>query len=204
MKIQIIAAVLLVSFLNPLWAKDSTPQKLMEETSEKVIAKLKEEQATIKERPEKIYSLVEDLVLPHFDFERTSRWVLGKYWLRATDEQKQRFVVEFKQLLVRTYAKSLNEFVDKQFNYLPFRGKEGATNATVRMEVDEPGGFPIPINYKLHLKADAWKIYDVEVDGISLVANYRTSFSREIRKKGLDRLIEKLAKGNHKAEPASS
>ncbi len=200
MKIRILIAVLLISFLSPLWAS-SAPQKLVIETSEKVIAKLKEEQAIIKEHPGKIFSLVEGLVLPHFDFERTSKWVLGKYWLRATDQQKQRFVVEFKQLLVRTYAKSLNEFIDKEFNYLPFRGKEGATNATVRMEVDEPGGFPIPINYKLHLKGDAWKLYDVEVDGISLVTNYRTSFSKEIRKKGLDKLIEKLARGNQKSEP---
>ncbi len=203
MRKTIMVAVLLVSFCGSLWAS-SSPQKLVIDTSEQVIAKLKEEQALIKEHPEKIYSLVEDLVLPHFDFERTSRWVLGKYWLRATDEQKQRFVQEFKQLLVRTYAKSLNEFIDKKFNYQPFRGKEGATNAVVRMEVEEPGGFPIPVNYKLHLKSGKWKLYDVEVDGISLVANYRTSFSREIRKKGLDHLIDKLAKGNQKKEAATS
>ncbi len=203
MKKHIIVAVLLISFFSPLWATPA-PQELMIDVSEKVISKLKEEQVAIDKDPGKLYLLVDDLVLPHFDFDRTSKWVLGKYWLRATDEQKQRFVIEFKHLLVRTYAKSLNEFVDKKFNYLPFRGKDGATNATVRMEVDEPGGFPIPINYKLHLKEGVWKLYDVEVDGISLVANYRTSFSKEIRKKGLDRLIEKLAKGNQKNEPASS
>jgi len=172
------------------------PQALVIATTDKVLAKLDTEQAQIKKNPKHIYNLIDDFVLPHFDFERMSRWVLGKYWRKASKSQQARFLNEFRTLLVRTYASSLLEFSSQKIVYLPFRGEIEKQDVTIRSEVDQPGSFPIPINYRLHVKDGKWLVYDVTIDDISLIANYRTSFSTEIRKNGIDKLISQLADKN--------
>jgi len=175
------------------------PQQLVEKTAQKVLDRLKQDREKIKTDPSFIHGLVDEYVLPHFDFERMSMWVLGKHWRTANAAQRERFVGEFRMLLVRTYATSLAEFTDQKLSYLPMRGSEAEGDVTVRSEVEQPGGFPIPINYKLHKKGDVWKVYDVTIDDISLIANYRTSFNREIREMGLDKLIKTLADRNQQA-----
>jgi|AMFO01.1.fsa_nt_gi ABC-type transport system involved in resistance to organic solvents, auxiliary component len=175
------------------------PQALVQETTDKIISVLRTDQDKIKADPNHLLEIVDTIVAPHFDFERMSSWVLGKYWRKAKADEKTRFAKEFRTLLVRTYAKALNDNYDKQIDMLAVRQKKGGKKATVRTEIQQSAGFPIPINYKMHLKNDAWKVYDVSVDGISLVANYRTSFAKEIRKDGLDKLIAKLADRNKPA-----
>lgn len=177
-----------------------SPQDLVEETTKKITGALRAEQEQIKANPERLYQIVDEIVLPHFDFERMSSWVLGKYWRKAKNGEKKEFTNEFRTLLVRTYAKALNDNYDRPIIMLPMRQKEGSQTATVRTEVQQEAGFPIPIDYKMHLKGDAWKVFDVSVDGISLVANYRTSFAQEIRKDGLPKLIERLAERNKQAK----
>ena len=177
------------------WAIQS-PQDLVQQTAEKMLSKLRDERQVIDQHPGRIYDLVEEIVLPHFDFERMSSWVLGKYWRRATPEQRRHFTEEFRNLLVRTYAKSLSSYTDNKITYLPFRGSAGQDDVTVRTEVDQPGGFPIPIDYSLYLKGGEWKVYDVTIDGVSLVTNYRTTFANQIRQDGLDKLIATLADRN--------
>ena len=176
-----------------------TPQALVHDTSERMLAKLKEERAVLRTHPERVYGLVDQIVLPHFDFDSMSRWVLGKYWRQATPEQQQRFVGEFRTLLVRTYATALAEYKDQKINYLPVRDGGKGDDVTVKTEIDSPGGLPIPLDYSLHRVGDAWKVYDVAVDGLSLVGNYRTSFASEIRASGLDSLIGKLAERNRQS-----
>jgi phospholipid transport system substrate-binding protein len=122
--------------------------------------------------------------------------VLGKHWRKAKADQRVAFTNEFKSLLVRTYSNALLEYADQTIKYLPFRDSQDAGDVTVRSEIEQPGGFPVPINYRLYLKAGEWKVYDVYIDDISLIANYRSSFSREIRKIGIDKLIQKLADKN--------
>lgn len=190
-------ALLLLS--GPVLAVQS-PQDLVDDTTKKITGALRAEQDKIKANPERLYQIVDEIVLPHFDFERMSSWVLGKYWRKAQNGEKKEFTNEFRTLLVRTYAKALNDNYDKPINMLPMRYKEGADDATVRTEVQQDAGFPIPIDYKMYLKGGVWKVYDVSVDGISLVANYRTSFSQEIRKDGLPKLIERLAERNKQAQ----
>jgi phospholipid transport system substrate-binding protein len=175
------------------------PQEMIEETANKVIEKLKEKKDEIDQKPELLYGLINEMVVPHFDFERMSRWVLGKYWRRATPEQRESFVKEFRKLLVRTYASSLSEYSDQKIIYQPFRDKLTDEEVTVRSEVAQPGGFPIPIHYRLHKVGDRWLAYDVLIDDISLVANYRTSFGSEIRSDGLDKLLKKLKERNRQA-----
>lgn len=172
------------------------PQALVKQVAEKTIGRIKADREKIKENPKYLHVVIDELLMPHFDFERMSRWVLGKYWRKASASQKKAFVEQFKSLLVRTYASSLQEYSDELITYAPFRGNLASGDAVVRSEVAQPGGFPIPINYRLYLKNDQWLVYDISIDDVSLVANYRSSFSRQIRRGGIDNLIKKLADKN--------
>lgn len=175
------------------------PQDLVSETTDKITSVLRVEQDKIKANPNRLYEIVDEVVLPHFDFHRMSSWVLGKYWRKANNKEREQFTHEFRILLVRTYAKALNDNYDRKIDMLPVRISSDGKDATVRTEVQQEAGFPIPIDYKMYIKNDAWKVYDVSVDGISLVANYRTSFAQEIRKDGLPKLIARLADRNKQA-----
>jgi phospholipid transport system substrate-binding protein len=125
-----------------------------------------------------------------------SRSVLGKHWLNATEKQREAFVHEFRVLLVRTYSTALLEYHDQSIEYLPLRGEAGATDVTVRTEVRRSNGPSIPISYDLYFSNGQWLVYDVNIDRVSLVANYRSSFSTQIRRDGLDSLLEQLNKRN--------
>ncbi len=186
---------LTVFFAAPVMAIQA-PEDLVAKTTKKITSALRAEQDKIKANPGRLYEIVDEVVLPHFDFERMSRWALGKYWRKATKSERVQFMREFRVLLVRTYAKALNDNYDQKIDMLPVRMRKGGKEATVRTEVQQSAGFPIPIDYKMYIKGDAWKIYDVSVDAISLVANYRTSFATEIRKDGLPKLIARLADRN--------
>lgn len=178
------------------------PQQLVQSTSDQVLARLKKDHDKLQKNPELIYPLVEDLVLPHFDFTKMSQWVLAVNWRNASDDQKARFTDQFRTLLVRTYAKALLEYTDQKINYLPFHAEGDAKTVIVRTEIVQPGGQNIPVYYSLYRKGDAWKVYDISIDGASLVNNYRTSFAEEIRQGGLDKLIANLAEKNSgKAKP---
>jgi phospholipid transport system substrate-binding protein len=187
------------SFAAPVMAMQA-PEDLVAKTTDKITSALRAEQDKIKASPKRLYEIVDEVVLPHFDFERMSRWALGKYWRKANKEQRAQFIKEFRSLLVRTYAKALNDNYDQKIDMLPVRMRKAGKEATVRTEVQQPAGFPIPIDYKMYIKGDAWKVYDVSVDAISLVANYRTSFAAEIRKDGLPKLIARLADRNKQAK----
>ena len=174
-------------------------RRLVIETGERVLAALRAEKERMQKEPGYVHDLVDRIVLPHFDFERIARWVLGKYVRKASPEQLQRFTREFRTLLVRTYASALNEYTDQKIDYPPLRARPGSREVTVHSEVSQPGAFPIPIDYDLYLKDGEWKVYDVKVDGVSLVANYRSGFYRQIRQKGLEALIENLSRRNREA-----
>lgn len=193
-----VMSVVMLLFSGPALAIKA-PQDLVAETTDKITGVLRVEQDKIKANPGRLYEIVDEVVLPHFDFHRMSSWVLGKYWRKASDKEREQFTQEFRMLLVRTYAKALNDNYDKKIDMLPVRISRDGKDATVKTEVQQDAGFPIPIDYKMYIKGDAWKVYDVSVDGISLVANYRTSFAQEIRKDGLPKLIARLADRNKQA-----
>ncbi len=188
---------------EPSAAVQDDPLQLVQQVSEQVLARLKAEHALLKQQPERIYALIEKQVLPHFDFLSMSAWVLGKYWRRASKEQKLRFIQAFRTLLVRTYGTALLDYTDQEIRFLPLRDDPANGDVTVRSEVRQPGGKSIAINYRLHRRNGVWKVYDVSVDGVSLVANYRTSFATEIRQQGLDALIERLEQRNREAGAAA-
>jgi phospholipid transport system substrate-binding protein len=176
-------------------ASDITPLELVQDTSSRMLAALKDERDVIKRDSSRLYELVSTIVLPYFDFERMSQWVLGKNWRTATPEQRASFVEQFRALLVRTYGTALSEYADEKVIYLPFAGDLSAPTVTVRTEIEQAGS-TIPINYSMYRSRDGWKVYDVAISGVSLVTNYRSSFGNIIRDEGMDSLIRQLADKN--------
>lgn len=172
------------------------PQQLIERTAEQMISALKAEKTTIEKQPQRLYDLVNSIVLPHFDFEFMAKRVLGAHWRGANTNQRTQFTNEFRGLLVRTYANSLNDYVDNSINYLPAKAEDGENRVTVRSEVARPGNQPLMVDYRLNRVGENWKVYDVTIDGVSLVTNYRSSFFSEIDRSGLDALIKKLETRN--------
>jgi phospholipid transport system substrate-binding protein len=174
----------------------SGPEKLIRDTSDKVIAEIKDNAASYQSNPQRIYRLVNEVVLPHFDFTAMTDLALGRYKDEVNDAQKPTIVNEFRQLLVRTYSSALLEYTDQELIYLPMEGSEADGKVVVRTEIEQAGGFPIPINYSLRLGEDGWKVFDISVDEVSLVTNYRSSFARAIKKEGVDGLIKTLQSRN--------
>ncbi|MET0046208.1 MAG: ABC transporter substrate-binding protein [Sedimenticola sp.] len=173
-----------------------TPVEVVRETSNLMLAEVASRKEELDEFPGRIYGLVDQIVLPKFDFIRMSKLVLGKYWRRATDEEKASFIAAFRELLVRTYATALLNYSDQEIKYLPSRMVEGAEEVVVNTEVSESGAPAVPINYNLYKDGEDWLVFDVVIDGVSLVSNYRTSFASQIRRYKLAGLIKKLEQRN--------
>ena len=174
---------------------DILPQELVRDTSSRMLSALRNEQDAIKNNPGRLYELVSEIVLPYFDFRRMSQWVLGKNWRTATPDQRERFVEEFRKLLVRTYGTALSEYADEKIIYLPFAASTSASRVTVRTEIEQ-GGSTIPISYSMYNSSEGWKVYDVAISGVSLVTNYRSTFGSIIRGEGMDSLIKQLVERN--------
>ncbi len=175
------------------------PQALVKNASDEMLKALKDNKAELNQNPDKIYSLVEQILMPYFDFEKMSKLALGKNWRQLDNEQRVKFVEEFRLLLIRTYSTAMLEYTNEEIRLLPFRDDVSRKRVTVPMEVVQPAGPPIPMSLALYENDDnAWKVYDVKIDGVSLVTNYRSSFATQIRNKGVDNLISDLADRNAK------
>lgn len=174
-------------------ASDVAPDVLARTTTQDVIAVLKQDKDIQNGNLNKIYQLVEAKILPNFDFNRMTQLAVGKNWPRASAQQKQALVTEFRNLLVRTYATSLTAFSNQSIDFKPLVMKPDDDDVTVRSEIRQPGGQPLPIDYSMYKTAFGWKVYDVSIDGVSLVTNYRASFASEVRQGGIDGLIKSLA-----------
>lgn len=191
MKILILCLFLLQSTVS--FAAIVGPDELIKQTSEKVLTALDDNKEKYKDQSEELFKLVNDIILPHLDFRAMSKLALGKNWRKASHDQQDRFVDAFKTMLIRTYSKSLTEYAGQEIKYLPYRPPaEGKRTTKVKTVIDQGSGPDIPIIYSLRIKNDIWKVYDIKIDGISLVTNYRNSFASDIRKVGIDGLIKQL------------
>lgn len=190
--------LLFLFLIAPLttYANAMPPDELVKSVASEVIAILKTDKDIQKGDAKKIYALVDAKVLPNFDFTRMTRLAVGRYWKDATPEQQQRLTREFRDLLVRTYAMSLANYKNQTIEYKPLRIGPNDTDVTVKTVVIEPGRQPIPIDYQMVRTPDGWKVYDITVEGVSLVVNYRSSFAQEIQQGGVERLIQTLAAKN--------
>ena len=177
-------------------ATEMSPEQLVEQTGSKMINALQQQREEIKQDPQLIYTLANDIVLPHFDTQRMSAWVLGKHWRKASAEQKLQFPNEFRKLLLRTYATAMAEFSDEKIIVIPSRQQQDSSDRMVRTEIQRNTGPAIPVTYRLHKTAGGWKVYDISIEGISLLNNYRRNFSREVRRNGVEGLMKKLSSRN--------
>lgn len=194
-------AILAAAFsLNAAATGNTSPQELVKTTTDRVLERLADDREAIENSPDRLFEIVDEIIIPHFDFERMSRRVLGKAWKRASPEQQSQFVKEFRTLLVHTYATALKIYSDERIEYLPPREKEGGKETTIRTQIIQSGSPPVPINYRMYRRDDGWKVFDITIDGVSLVINYRSTFKSEIRKNGVDGLIARLAKHNSKQD----
>jgi len=202
MKKAIAGGLLLLMLVSgALWAATKPPQEVIQDTSAQMLSALRQNYAALKQDSSQIYGLVDQIVLPNFDFELMSRWVLGRAWQQATPDQRRRFTDEFRTLLVRTYAKALLEYANEEVRVPSQPGAVNGNEATIKTEVRLKAGQPIQINYSMHLGNNAWKVYDVTVDGVSLVTNYRGTFATQIRDSGLDAVIADLQQRNNTRNP---
>ena len=196
---RLIIGLCLLSFSVASFAVEA-PDELVKRTAEDVLTIVKADKDIQAGNQEKLFALAQEKILPNFNFDKVSRLVLGKNWTKATPDQKTGFQAEFKSLLIRTYATALSKYKNQSIEYAPLRMADGATTATVKTSIVQPGGQPIAVNYTLEKQSDAsWKVYDIVIEGVSLVTNYRGQFAQEIRQNGLDSLIKKLADKNKAA-----
>lgn len=175
-------------------AAGSAPDALVHKTTDEILAAIKADRGAYAKDHNKLYKMAEEKVLPHFDFVRMSQWVLGLNWRKATPEQRGRFVAQFRDLLVRTYSTALLNYTDQQIIYRPLTVRPADDDVLVKTEVKQSGGAPnIPINYSFYKnKEGAWKVYDVTIDGVSLVTNYRSVYASKIKDQGMDALLASM------------
>jgi len=178
----------------------ATPQEVVKATADSVIDHIESNRHILETNPEKIFEMVNELVIPRFDFISMSKWVLGKHWKTASESQRNEFVTQFKSLLIRTYARALLEYSGQKIKYFPVKQNPNSNLAVVKTELTSKSSAQLPILYRMHQKNQEWKVVDVAVDGVSLVTTYRGSFSTQIKKDGFDSLLDQLTKKNIRLE----
>jgi phospholipid transport system substrate-binding protein len=174
---------------------DTAPDELIRQVSTEVIDTVKADKAIQAGDVSRIITLVDAKVMPHVNFQRMTASAVGRNWRSATPEQQKRLQEEFKILLVRSYAGALTQVRDQTVQLKPMRSNPGDSEVVVRTEIKGKGE-PVQLDYRLEKTGDSWKIYDVNVVGVWLVEQYRTSFNQEINAGGIDGLIAKLAERN--------
>ncbi len=188
----------LLANVNALAADLIEPQKIIEDSSNQLKAHLQQPGFTQDFR--KINEFVQSVLYPHADFDLISSLVLGKLWKDASPAEKESFKKEFQTLLVRTYSRAFVEFKEWSVKFLPVNPDEDERKVMVRTEILQPGLQPIGVNYRMLNTKGEWKVYDIVIEGVSLVTNYRTSFKNEVERTGsLQEVIDQLAKRNTEA-----
>ena len=198
-------AVLMILMSNTqVMADDLLPPQLAIETASNKLQEKMKDKTFIKDFA-KVNQFVNEAILPSTDFEKISSLVLGKLWKTATPDERERFKKEFQTLLVRTYSRAFVEFKDWSIRYLPIEMEAEATKVIVKTEVLQPGLKPVAVDYRMLQTDGDWKAYDILIEGVSLVTNYRTTFSTEVQNKGsLNAVIDSLAKRNVEALAAKN
>jgi phospholipid transport system substrate-binding protein len=189
---KIVATLLFSIFLVPSFAQDVAPDALVKTVTLEVVDLIAKDKEIRSGSRAKLVEVIEAKVLPHFNFNAMTALAMGQGWGKATPEQKKRLTEEFRTLLVRTYASALAAYSEQKFDFRPLRAKPNDTDVTVNVRVLQPGAQPVTIDYSMEKTASGWKVYDVMIGGVSLVANYRTEFANSVRASGIDGLIKEL------------
>lgn len=202
--LQLVFAFLGLLALGSVRAQEFTaPDVLVKAVTEEVVGLITKDKELKSGGRAKLIQLIEAKVLPHFNFGAMTALAMGQGWSKANQEQKKRLTEEFKTLLVRTYASALSAYSEQKMDFRPLRAKPTDTEVTVNVRVLQPGTQPVAIDYSMEKTAAGWKVYDVMVGGVSLVANYRTEFSNVVREAGIDGLIKNLQTKNRSLDAAA-
>jgi phospholipid transport system substrate-binding protein len=196
--------VIVLALVTPVavFAQDVAPDVLAKKVTDEVIAVLRADKDIQAGNTKKVLDLVEAKVLPHFDFSRMTRLAVGAPWRQATPAQQQSLTTEFRQLLLNTYTSAFTQYRNQTIEYRPLKIQPSDNEVVVRSLIRQSSGAdPIDINYSMAKTDAGWKVYDLTIAGVSLVQNYRSSFSSEIQKGGVDGLIQVLAAKNKALEP---
>lgn len=188
----------------PLAARAAAPapEALVKKVTEEVLTILREHKHADGVSRGEAIKLIEDKVAPHFDFRRMTALAVGRGWREADDGQREALIEAFHTLLVRTYANALSNYENQTVSFIGAQGAEGAQEITVRSQINQPGATPIALDYRLERTDQGWKVFDVAVDHVSLVTSYRGSFAAELRKGGVDGLLQALQNKLHSLDAA--
>lgn len=196
----LLSVLMPLCFLPDARAGVPDPDVLIKETSREVLDIVRKDKELREGNQKKILELVDAKVLPHFNFERMTKLAVGKSWRTATPEQKQALIAEFRTMLVRTYTKAFSSYRDQTVDVKPLKMASDATEVTIKTEIIKPGGQqPVLVDYDMEKMPNGWKVYDLTVEGVSLVTSYRGTFSEQIQQSGIDGLIKTLAEKNQVA-----
>lgn len=196
-------AILFACLVASSVSAQEAPDVLVKRVSEEVLDIIRKDREIQNGNPKRVLDVVDSKLLPHFNFQHMTALAVGKDWRKATPQQQQQLMTEFKILLVRTYSNALTSYRDQTVRYKPFKANAGDDDALVRTEVLQPGGKPVQVDYNLEKMDSGWKVYDVSVAGISLVTTYRETFAQEVRNGGVDGLIHSIANKNKSLEANS-
>lgn len=200
LKLGFILLVVLSFFKLPTVLAKEPPNQLLERLTQEMISTLKREDARLKRNPEYIYTIVERSLVPYIDWYTMSQWVIGKNaWQHATEPQRKRFANEFKTLLIRTYSTTLRSYNNQVVEYVPLRSDiSGKKRVQIASFIKEPGKKPIQVTYRLVDKGETWKVYDISIEGVSLLKGFKSQFAQEVQQSGLEALTNRLQTHNSK------
>jgi phospholipid transport system substrate-binding protein len=180
-------------------AEDLAPDALIKTTVQEVLSIVKQDKDIQAGNQKKVLELVDAKVVPHFNFTRMTQLAVGKGWRTATPEQKQALTTEFRNMLVRTYTKAFTGYKDQAVEVKPAKIIAGEDELTVKTLISKPGAPSVTVDYEMQKTPNGWKVFDLTVEGISLVTSYRSSFADQVQQGGIDGLIQTLADKNKTA-----
>jgi phospholipid transport system substrate-binding protein len=180
----------------PVFAQELGPEELVKKVTAEVLDAIKSDKQLAAGDKQKAIKLAEEKVLPHVDFEEATRLAVGRGWKEATPEQRKKLTTEFRNMLVRTYSNAISAYEGQTMKVQPVRMKPGDTDVTVRNQFIRPGGKPVLVDYSMRKTEQGWKIYDIVVEGVSLVLTYRSEFDQVVKQEGIDGLIKRLSQKN--------
>jgi phospholipid transport system substrate-binding protein len=194
--LALLACLAAVPLSPALSQEEKAPDALVRDVTQEVIGIIKQDKDIQAGNTKKTVALVEEKVLPHFDFTRMTALAMGINWRKATPDQQKVLVGEFRTLLVRTYSTALSAYRNQVIDFKPLRAQPNDGEVVVRSEVKQSGAEPVAIDYSMSKTPAGWKVYDIAVGGVSLVTTYRDTFTNEVRNTGVDGLIKSLSDKN--------
>lgn len=197
--LQFVIAVLLVLGTNIVSAAIEPPDRLLDRVTVDMISALKRHDQELKKRPDRIIQIIDRILVPHIDSMAMAKWVAGRQaWLEASPTERLRFANEFRDLLIRTYASTLLSYDNQAVEYYPVRGGYNKKRVMVNSVIKEPGKEPVRVSFRLLNRSDSWKVYDISIEGVSLLKGFQSQFANDMRQYGMEHVINRIKEHNKK------